>query len=217
MRFPFTHEEFFSVFAAYNTAVWPAHVVLFVIALASAAAVRGIARVDRLVSVALAVLWAWMAIAYHFLFFSAVNPAAWVFGAAFLVAAAAFAIAAAKSTLRFDATSARSSKAGLLMILYALFGYPVVGMLAGQSYPRTPTFGLPCPTTIFTLGMLLLARRPVPATLFVVPLAWSVIATSAAVALGVPQDFGLTAAALVTAGILVMRRLPQPLRQSRNT
>jgi hypothetical protein len=42
----------------------------------------------------LALLWAWMAIAYHALHFTAINPAAPGFAAIFLAGAAAFAWAA---------------------------------------------------------------------------------------------------------------------------
>ncbi len=88
--------------------------------------------------------------------------------------------------------------------IYALVIYPLVGRLAGHAYPRIPTFGLPCPTTIFTLGMLLLARRPVPWSLFVIPIGWSFVGAVAALELGVPQDLALPAAALIALVTLVL-------------
>lgn len=63
--------------------------------------------------------------------------------------------------------------------------------------PALPTFGLPCPTTIFTLGILLFTKPPVPRSVFIVPLLWSAIGTSAAVQLGIPQDYGLAVAGLI--------------------
>lgn len=72
--------------------------------------------------------------------------------------------------------------------------------------PAMPTFGLPCPTTIYTLGLLLWAERPMPRWLLTVPLAWSVLGASAARQLGVWEDLGLVAAG-VLAGLLVF--MPQ--------
>jgi len=50
----------------------------------------------------LAAFWAWMAVAYHFAYFTRINPAAWLFGALFLVEAALFARYAFDRTLRFS-------------------------------------------------------------------------------------------------------------------
>ena len=36
----------------------------------------------------------------------------------------------------------------------ALVAYPVLSAMLGREFPEMPTFGLPCPTTIFTLGLL---------------------------------------------------------------
>jgi Family of unknown function (DUF6064) len=58
---------------------------------------------------------------------------------------------------------------------------------------KIPTFGLPCPTTIFTAGLLLLAA-PHSRTLAIVPIVWSVVGGSAAFLLGVSADYALPVA-----------------------
>jgi hypothetical protein len=66
-------------------------------------------------------------------------------------------------------------------------------------------FGVaPCPTTIFTIGILLLARGRWVVWLSIIPLLWSAIGLAAALQLGIPQDFGLPVAGigLVTALIV---------------
>jgi hypothetical protein len=69
-----------------------------------------------------------------------------------------------------------------------------------------PMFGLvPCPTTIFTFGMLLLAARPKRLLLWL-PLVWSVIGFFAAVKFGIREDVGLLIAGIVTAVILLRTR-----------
>jgi len=65
------------VFAACHGAVRPGQIVWFCGAAAAVVlAWRGDVPSDRLISAVLALLWAWMAVAYHYLFFAPVNPAA---------------------------------------------------------------------------------------------------------------------------------------------
>jgi hypothetical protein len=83
--------------------------------------------------------------------------------------------------------------AGGALIVFALVLYPAIGYALGHRYPAAPTFGLPCPTTIFTLGLLLFAR-PAPRWVIVVPLLWAAVGSVAAFQLGVPEDLSLLAA-----------------------
>ena len=54
-----------------------------------------------------------------------------------------------------------------------------------HSYPGAPTFGItPCPVTLFTFGLLLLATTPVPWLLLVIPVAWSLVGGSGLPAAG---------------------------------
>jgi hypothetical protein len=91
------------------------------------------------------------------------------------------------------------------LILYALVAYPLLGVLLGHHYPATPTFGAPCPTTIFTFGVLLWCQRRVPAWLLIIPGLWALIGLSAAISLGVPEDVGLFVAGAVAIPMLVRR------------
>lgn len=197
MRLPFSAGQFFDVLAEYNQATWPMPIVWMLAALAGVAMLFVHGGWDRALGWLLAALWAWMAVAYHFSYFTRINPAAWWFGAFFLLGAGVFIRQASRGNLRFGRPVTFSHGVGMLLIAYALIGYPLVAAVAGQTYPRVPTFGLPCPTTIFTLGCLLLARRPVSAWLFAVPVCWSFVGTVAAVKLGVVEDYGLLVAALV--------------------
>jgi len=57
-----------------------------------------------------------------------------------------------------------------------------------------PAFGVaPCPTTIFTIGILLTGSWRVVRWLLILPGLWAAVGGSAAILLGVPQDFGLLA------------------------
>lgn len=195
---PFTIDQFFEVFARYNGGVWPAQIVLYALALVVVIAIlKAPERAGRLVSAVLTLFWAWMAIAYHLRYFAAINPAAPVFAGLFLAGAIAFALYGLTGPrLRFRQALDARGGLGWLLMLYALVGYPLIGYLLGQRYPAMPTFGLPCPTTIFTLAVLLLVRPPVPRLLFVVPILWSFLGAFAAFRLGVPEDLGLLVAGL---------------------
>jgi hypothetical protein len=95
---------------------------------------------------------------------------------------------------------------GALLILYALVAYPTLGYAFGRRYPAAPTFGVPCPTTIFTLALLVWASGSLPRRLRIVPLAWCLVGTSAAIKLGMTEDFGLLAAGIATTLTIRVRR-----------
>lgn len=212
---PFTPEQFFTVFARYNEAVWPMQAALNAMALLSAGLLfPSRAWAGRVISLLLALLWAWMAIAYHFAFFSSINSAAWLFGGVFLLGSLAFAwFGAARSDLIFRPAFGVRGVAGVTLIVFALAVYPGIGYLLGHRYPSAPTFGLPCPTTIFTLGLLLFAVQPVPKLAFVVPLLWTAVGSMAAFQLGVREDLALLAAGIVTVGVMFLWPAPaQPIR-----
>ena len=94
---------------------------------------------------------------------------------------------------------------GGMFLIYALVIYPALGYWLGHRYPAAPTFGLPCPTTIFTFGMLLWTNRRVPLYLLPIPFAWSLIGISAAMSLGMTEDYGLLVAGLVGASLIILR------------
>lgn len=212
MQLPFTTAQFFGVVATYNEAVWPAQVALGVLALLAVAGGIGAWRqADVLVSGVLTFLWAWLGFAYHFAFFSAINPLAWIFGGISLAGGAMFAWHGVFGRrLHFRVHSGVRAASGSVMILFALFGYPLWAHLAGHRYPAFPTFGLPCPTTLFTVGMLTLLEAPYPRSVCVVPLLWCLVGAQAAFLLSVPQDLGLLVAAALCIVLLMHSRNPRP-------
>lgn len=76
-------------------------------------------------------------------------------------------------------------------------------------YPATPTFGVPCPTDILTIGVLLTVRGGVPLSLAIVPVLWGFVGGSAALMLGVQTDYVLLAAGAVLA-VVEARRATAP-------
>jgi hypothetical protein len=164
----------------------------------------------RLPAIFLALLWLWMGIVYHAMYFRSINPAAIVFAALFVAQAILFLwFGVARDRMSFHPLANAAGVTGALLLAYALVGYPALSYLIGHRYPETPTFGLPCPSTIFTFGLLLWAGPRVPRSLLIIPVAWSVIGTVGAVQLGMWEDYGLAVAAILTTAIVFV-----PARES---
>lgn len=205
MRLPFTLDQFLDVFGRYNEAVWPVQLLLLAMAaVAIAAGVRGGRSGSRVASAVLAILWIWMGVVYHAVFFRPINPAALFFAAAFVAEGMLIAwLGVVRSTLRFKPHRGGGTMIGVALIVYALLVYPAIGYGLGHTYPITPTFGVPCPTTIFTFGMLLLCASPRSRSVLVIPAAWAVFGLFAAVRLGMWEDIGLAVAAVAAITVVL--------------
>jgi hypothetical protein len=201
---PFSRDAFLDVFAAYNQALWPFVVALWLCTGVLVAALISGRRVRAMPRLLLAGHWVWAGVMYHAIFFTAINPAAWVFAGAFVVQAAMLASASSLDRLiRLDVRSLRGVASSAL-IIYSLL-YPLIAWADGFVYPQIPTFGVPCPTVILTIG-LLLASSTESIALTAIPVVWSLIAASAAWSFGIHADFALPAAAVMLAGDLIMKR-----------
>lgn len=208
---PFTVAQFFTVFAEYNAAIWPLQIIAYGLGLLAVIALwRKGPRVDKAILSALAILWAVNGIGYHCLFFAEINPIATVFGAVFVLQAVLFATSALfPNDLRFQVRRDLRTALGISSIVYALLVYGLLGILTGHGLMAGPLFGVaPCPTTIFTIGMLVLARGKWVLWLSIVPMLWSFVGLAAALQLGMAEDLGLPAAGLILAIVLAvdMRR-----------
>jgi hypothetical protein len=204
---PFTEQQFFEVFAAYNQAVWPAPIVLTILALGGAAlAWRRPGMVDGWIAAFLAGLWMWTGIAYHMIHFSEINPAARAFGALFVIQGGLFLWwGPVRGELTFVRPDGLRGTMAAVVLAYALFVYPLLGILAGQGFMTGPTFGAPCPAVIYTFGMLLLMRSP-PLWLLAIPVLWALVGSSAVWAFHVWQDAGLLLSAVLAIVFVVRER-----------
>lgn len=197
---PFTIEEFFGVFVAYNAAIWPLQIIAYLAGILAVASLwEKRLRANLIVPVVLALLWACNAIGYHLMYFSTINPLAKSFAVFFMAQAILFAFAAMfAKKLHFVLELNVRSAAGIALIVYALLIYPVLGIIAGHGLMAGPMFGVaPCPTTIFTIGILLLARGNWVLWLSIIPGLWSLVGLAAALQLGIPEDLGLPVAGLL--------------------
>ena len=189
---PFTHEQFLDVFAAYNQRVWPFAAALWLLTLGTLIHLSRVGpRASPAVATILMIHWAWSAIGYHLAFFREVNPAATLFAGLFVVEMLLlFWRGILTRNLTFTPSGTAWGLLGGALAGYSLL-YPGISLLSGMSYPHVPTFGVPCPTTILTIGLLLMVPPRQGRPLAVVPLIWSAIGGSAAFLLAVPADLAL--------------------------
>lgn len=83
---PFTIDEFFAVFAAYNRAIWPLQLLVYALTVAVLPAALGqLPWSGRAMALLLAGLWILNGLGYHLAYFAPVNPAAYAFAAIFVV------------------------------------------------------------------------------------------------------------------------------------
>jgi hypothetical protein len=205
---PFTREQFIGVFVAYNDAIWPLQVVIHLFGIVVVALLFRPGRSsNRIIAGVLATMWVWTGIVYHGLFFAPINAMAYLFGALFLLQGGLLACAGLwRDRLRFGLQSGPAAWAGAAFLIYAAVLYPLIGMATGHAYPEVPMFGVtPCPVTLFTFGLFLLTTQRLPRPLLVIPFAWSLIGGSAAIVLGVVQDWLLLVSGFVAIPLIVLR------------
>ena len=209
MDCPSPIEQFYGVFVEYNASVWPMQILLYVVAAAILLlALRARPADSRVISGLLTLLLAWTAVAYFFVFFTRISVSGWIIGAVLLAGGLAIGWAGSiEGRIQFGLRRDFYGALGGILIFYALVAYPLIGLAVGHRYPAMPTFGLPCPVTIFTVGMLLLTTSPVPRSVLIAPALWGILGgASATFLLGVYQDAGLLIAGIVSLlGIFMAR------------
>jgi len=217
MKIPFTVDEFLEVFKLYNQAVYPMQIIAYILGIIMVVlAVRDKKYSSKLISAGMTFLWLWNGLMYHILSFSSINKPAYLFGVLFIVQGLLFfVLGVLKDSIHFQFKMNLSGVVGSLFIVYAMVIYPVLGYLFGHGYPQSPMFGIaPCPTTIFTFGMLLWTLK-MPKRILWIPLIWSLIGFSAALSLGIKEDVGLLIAGVAGAIIILRQKRPVPTEKNR--
>lgn len=207
MAIPFTIKEFLDVFRQYNTAIWPMQIFLLILAVVAIYfSIQAKNNANKIISAVLVFFWLWMGVVYHVVYFTSINKAAIVFGALFIIQALIFLyFGIIRNKLRFRLRTDKYGAVGIILILFALLVYPLLGYLWGHRYPSSPTFGVPCPTTIFTFGMLLFSVSKVSPVVIIIPFLWSLIGFSAAFSLGIKEDTGLVVAGLLSTLLILYK------------
>lgn len=204
----FSLEDFLHLLSEYNTSTWIPQVLLYMLAIL---AVRSAVRLDgsfKTAGIVLAVVWVWVGVVFHYLFFRTIAENAWLFSGLSVAQAGIFLYAACREKdLQFRTPRFAQMVAGGMLITYALVLYPVVGWFLGHIYPRSQTLGAPCPATTFTLGILLWLRIRPPWWAIAVPILWALVASLFAIRSGVYEDIGLFLAGIASVLLLGTPRI----------
>ncbi|PKP44289.1 MAG: hypothetical protein CVT95_11195 [Bacteroidetes bacterium HGW-Bacteroidetes-12] len=193
MKIPFTIEEFLNVFKSYNQSVFPIQIAFYLIAfIVIYLLYKPVYNNGKIISAVLSFFWLWIGIVYQLIFFTSINKAAYLFGILFIIQGILFFFyGVVKGNISFKYRQNIFNYIGILLILYALIVYPILGYYLGHKYPSSPTFGLPCPTVIFTFGLLLFLNRKISVFIIIIPLLWSIVGFGAALNLSIYEDYGL--------------------------
>ena len=184
----YSHRTYGNLLASYNAELWPLQPVLVALGLAAlVVAWRPRSPLhERLVWALLGCAWCWVAWAFHFRRFSAINWAAeylaWIFA---LQGVALLWAGVVRAGLSFQPRARARSAVGFGIVALALLAWPLIGVGLGRPWSQAESFGsLPDPTAIATLGFLTLAPRS-PWWLMVIPLAVGALGLAMAWALQV--------------------------------
>jgi hypothetical protein len=164
----FSARTYFRLLELYNLDTWPLHLLAAGVGVALVLCVRHAdARSGRVAAVLLGLCWLWVAWAFHAARYATINTAAPYFAAGFAIQGALLLFA--------GNLPANRDRFGLVLLLLALLGYPLLAPLAERPWPQAEVFGMaPDPTAAVTLALLALAPRA-SWVLWPVPLLWSAI------------------------------------------
>jgi hypothetical protein len=209
----FSSRTYYRLFALYNEAVWPAHIAVLVLVCAILLLLH--TRIaGRPVAAILAVLWAWVAGAFHAERYATINWAAIYFAWGFAIEAALLLWAALVRPV-FDIRSDGSTGARIAIALFVFSTVlqPVIAFLVSRDSCRSEIFGLaPDPTAAATLALLAMVTRP-PRYLFVIPLLWCLVTALTLIAMEAYVGLMTPVAGALALAVAVWKTAPHEARR----
>ena len=160
---------------------------------------------NKIIGGFLGFLWLWTGIAYHLAFFTEINKAAYVFGGLFVLQGFIFLIETFfRKKLEFEFKGTVMDYIAYFFIIFGIVIYPVLIYILENSLSKTISLGLPCPSTIFTFGFLMLTTLKFSKYVLIIPGLWTIVGTTAAYKFGVYPDYLMPVSAVI-AIIYLMR------------
>ena len=190
---PFTAEVYFRLLERIGETFWPLH--LLTLALGAATLVLALQHRPRIACLLPAPLWAFVAVAFFFQRYAALNWAGGYVGNAFIAQAVLLVVMALTGWGMDNAPRATSPPVaiGIAITLFGLMLMPLMAPLSGGSWYQAEVFGIHAdPTAVTTLGLVLIALRGFVLWITVIiPALWLVVS-------------GLTLQALDSTGAAVL-------------
>ena len=182
-------ETFFDLLGTYNEMYLSVIILTYVLAIISLLmAFRKNDYSNRLISLTLTILWFWVGLVFGILVFGSVPtvmagiefPGTWyLYGGTFAIHGLILLyFGVVKDTVSYTWKPDSRHCLGLLLILFALVVYPIIGILIGRVFPEYPLFGIaPGPVTAFTIGLLLWSDTRPSHPLVIIPIFWGFMVT----------------------------------------
>ncbi|MGM0522255.1 MAG: DUF6064 family protein [Pseudomonadota bacterium] len=190
---PFTAEVYFRLLERMGETFWPLH--LLTLALGAAPLVLALTHRTRLACLLPAPLWVFVAVAFFFQRYAALNWAGGYVGNAFIAQAVLLALMALTGWGMDNAPRATNPPVaiGIAISLFGLIIMPLIAPLSGGSWYQAEVFGIHAdPTAVTTLGLLLIVLRGfAPWIAAIIPALWLTVS-------------GLTLQALDSSGAAVL-------------
>jgi Family of unknown function (DUF6064) len=174
----FSPRTYYRMIERYNAAVWPGQLVALGLGIAIAWLLYRSGRWQRrIVSAVLALLWSWIAWAFLWKRYAAINWAATWFAWAFAIEAVLLAaVGGVRGRMSFQPKRDAGSAIGLGLFVAAVAFYPLLAPFQGRGWRQAEVFGvMPDPTVLGTLGLLLLAEGAPSRWALAVPVLWCIV------------------------------------------
>ncbi len=159
-------EVFFNNVSAYNVSIFPMQIITLVVAviLTYLLFVRPSTGVSKLIKIYLSFTFVWFALMFPF-----EGVLKIIFGLVHIVIAILFFIDIFTAKIEFKFPETSGKRYFMLFLIFSAFAlYPLIEYMSGHLYPKILLFGVaPCPTTIFSLALLVGAVPKVGKIIFI--------------------------------------------------
>ena len=174
---PFTAEVYFRLLERVGETFWPLH--LLTLTLGAATLVLALKHHPRLACLLTAPIWAFVAVAFFFQRYAALNWAGGYVGNAY-IAQAVLLVVMALTGWGMDKAPRSTSPPVVMGTVIGLFGLivmPLIAPLSGDSWYQAEVFGIHAdPTAVTTLGLVLIMLRGVALWIAaIIPALWLVV------------------------------------------
>ncbi len=204
----FTLERFLNYASRYNLDLYPVQYLMLGLGLIAILTVFfRTEHSSRFISAILAVFYGWNGIQFYMIYFKDFMPIPFVFAILFIIQALIFILEGTiRNRISFQFKADLYGLTGALLLFYALFGYQALEYLLGRGYPEILSFGMfPCPTVIFSLGILLWTGKKFPPYILIFPIINALSGFIPVFMIGIIEDIGLIISGLLALFLLSRR------------
>jgi hypothetical protein len=203
-----TLERFLEYASRYNQDLYPAQYLMLGLGLIAVLRVFIRARrSSRYIAAILGFFYGWIAIEFYMVYFKEFMPIPYVFGILFMIQALIFILEGTiRNRISFQFKADIYGLTGAVLIFYGIFGYQALEYLLGRGYPALLSFGMfPCPTVIFSLGILLWTEKKFPPYILIFPIINALSGFIPVFKIGIIEDIGLIISGLIAPFLLNKR------------